>query len=240
MFQSLGDIAAAPGVPRGRRGARTEQPVRRHSRAAGRETGFWRPTNRQDVRRVVLAARRYELAAKQPGSRNGPLGGVALEVLELLANVISYKTGRLDPSIDWMMERLKRSRDAIVRALAALRTHGFLDWLRRYVPTGNKGRGPQVVQTSNAYRLALPPRAQRLLGRYGVEAPAPDDDTHRRAQQAAEIERHVASLDLVQRVLFEGDADDPLTKALAKWADRLQQRESAKRTESQSKIISMS
>ena len=63
------------------------------------------------------------------------------------------------------MARTKRSKDAVVRALAALRRHGFVDWLRRYIPTGNLGAGPQVQQTSNAYRLALPPAAERLLGR---------------------------------------------------------------------------
>jgi len=29
------------------------------------------------------------------------------------------------------MRRVKRSKDAVGRALANLRTHGFLDWLRR-------------------------------------------------------------------------------------------------------------
>jgi hypothetical protein len=63
------------------------------------------------------------------------------------------------------MRKLRRSKDAVVRALQALRAHGFLDWLRRYVPTGQEGRGPQVKQTSNAYRLSMPARAMRLLGR---------------------------------------------------------------------------
>lgn len=49
------------------------------------------------------------------------------------------KTGQLDPSIETLMRKLKRSRDSIVRALNALRAHGFLDWLRRYVPTGSEG-----------------------------------------------------------------------------------------------------
>jgi hypothetical protein len=76
------------------------------------------------------------------------------------------------------MRRLKRSKDAIVSALKALRAHGFLDWLRRYVPTGNEGRGPQVQQTSNAYRMFLPPTAKRLLGRLFGAPPAPDDFSH--------------------------------------------------------------
>ncbi|MBY5441862.1 hypothetical protein [Rhizobium leguminosarum] len=120
----------------------------------GRHEGhFWQRTKREDVRRIVLAARRFELVTRQPGARSGALGFVALEVLDFLANLVDWKTGRLDPSLDYIMGRLKRSRDAIVRALSALRAHGFLGWIRRYVPTGNEGRGPQVRQTSNAYRL---------------------------------------------------------------------------------------
>ncbi len=93
---------------------------------------------------------------------------MAIELLELFANLVNFRTGRLDPSIETLMRYLRRSRDAIVRALKALRQHGFLDWLRRYIPTGNQGRGPQVQQTSNAYRLSLPARALRLLGRMGM------------------------------------------------------------------------
>jgi hypothetical protein len=46
---------------------------------------------------------------------------------------------RLDPSIDWLQRKLRRSRAAIVDALAALRSRGFLDWRRRYERTGEEG-----------------------------------------------------------------------------------------------------
>jgi DNA-binding transcriptional MocR family regulator len=206
--------------------------VRRHSKLAGREGLFWQPTNRQDVQRILLAARRYELTAREAGNRNGPLGSVAIEVLELFANLVSFRTGRLDPSIETLMRMLKRSRDAVVRALQALRAHGFLDWLRRYVPTGNEGRGPQVQQTSNAYRLSLPARALRLLGRLAHPAPLPDDHSHARELRAAELDAHRAALSLEQRALFDVD-DDALGQALARLG-RAVERESAKRTESQS------
>src|SRR3712207_7937706 len=76
------------------------------------------------------------------------------------------------------MQKLRRSKSAIYDALHALKTHGFLDWLRRYEPTGREGRGPQVRQTSNAYRLSLPSRALRLLGFQGQPVPLPDDTAH--------------------------------------------------------------
>lgn len=211
---------------------RERAPVRKHSRAAGRcESVFWRKTSRQEIRQVVLAARRYELGCKKPGARNGPLGSVAIEILELFANLVDFKSGRLDPSIETMMRHLRRSRDAIVRALKALRDHGFVDWLRRYVPCERNGRGPQVKQTSNAYRLTIPARAKQFLGRFGTPTPLPEDDEHRRAEQSLIIETHRATLELDERALFDV-GDNPLGQALARLARSMKERESAKQTES--------
>ncbi|WP_307960296.1 hypothetical protein [Sinorhizobium medicae] len=102
MFAQIG--AVLTGAP----AERERTPVRRQSRAAGRCEGvFWRRTSRQEVRQIVLAARRYELTCREPGSRNGPLGGVAIEVLELFANLVNFRTGRLDPSIAFLMLKLE-------------------------------------------------------------------------------------------------------------------------------------
>jgi len=231
MFESFADIAAT-GPHMGRR--RTGQPIRRNSRLAGREGVFWRPMDRKDARRIVLAAKRFDLSGRATGARNGPLGGVAIEILELFANLMSQKTGRLDPSLEYLMRTLKRSRDAIVRALKALRAHGFLDWLRRYVPTGGEGRGPRVQQTSNAYRLFLPPAAARLLSRLGLAVPVPDDHSHRQQQREAELTAYAASLSNEQRALFVIE-DDALAATLARLGaalDARKERESAKRSES--------
>lgn len=231
MFEQIGAVLTGAA-------AESERiPVRRQSRAAGKcEAVFWRRTNCQDVRKIVLAARRYELAGRQPGSRNGPLGGVAIELLELFANLVNFRTGRLDPSIETLMRYLRRSRDAIVRALKALRQHGFLDWLRRYIPTGNQGRGPQVQQTSNAYRLSLPARALRLLGRFGMAPPLPDDHVQAQVDRTAVIDEHRASLALDELALFDV-GDNPLGQALARLGKSIKQRESARQTESQSGSI---
>ncbi|MCK9468510.1 MAG: helix-turn-helix domain-containing protein, partial [Porticoccaceae bacterium] len=131
---------------------RCPTPVRRHSHIRGRSEGrIWRPTTRKDVQAILKAAEIYnEAGLRQKGERSGPLGSVALDVLRLFVNLIDFRTGRLEPSITTIMDRLGRSRDTIVRALKNLRAHGFIDWLRRYEPTGNEGRGPQVQQTSNA------------------------------------------------------------------------------------------
>lgn len=231
MYEQIGAVLERASAGRKR------APVRRQSCARGRCEGvFWRRTNRQDVRMIVLAARRYELAGRQPGARNGPLGGVAIELLELFANLVDFRTGRLEPSIDTLMLKLRRSRDAIVRALKNLRAHGFLDWLRRYEPTGNEGRGPQVKQASNAYRMSLPERARQVLGRWGVAPPPPDDHMQIEAERAAELEAHRLSLDIEARTLFDV-GDNPLGHALARLGRAIKLRESARQTESPSNYI---
>ena len=153
---------------------------------------------------------------------------------------MDFRTGRLEPSLDWIMGKLRRSRAAVVTALKALRTHGFLDWLRRYEPTGNEGRGPQVQQASNAYRLSLPERARRLLGRYFKAPPPPDDAQQAAAERAAAIEAHRASLSELDRTLFEVDPDSPVGAALIRLAQSRamkDQRESAMQTESPSDFM---
>ncbi len=236
MFVSLGEIAMAPANEAGRRRSlasqRTGEPVHRHSRTKGHCEGvFWRPTSRQDVRRIVDAAKRYELAGRQPGARVGPLGSVALEVLEFLANLVSYKTGRLDPALETIMRRVKRSKDAVHRALKALREHGFLDWLRRYEPTGNEGRGPQVKQASNAYRLSLPEAARRLLGRQAEPPPPPEDDSARRERIAAGVAAYRASL--APSAYAADTVEDPVLREILERIGRhVEQRESGGQTES--------
>jgi hypothetical protein len=232
MFTTIGAILdgapAGPACP----------PVRRGSHLAGRCEGvFWRSISRQEVRRICLAARRYELVGRRAGQRNGPLGHVALEVLEFLGHLVSYRTGRLEPSLEYLMRRLRRSRDAVVRALQALRAHGFLDWLRRYEPTGREGRGPQVRQTSNAYRLSLPARALRLLGRLMQAPPVPDDVLEAQKLHTSERATYRASLLLEELPGLEIE-DDRLGRLLAELGRSVRERESARRSESQAREIS--
>lgn len=238
LVQAAATIHAGDAGERVSASRRTHEPIRRQSHLKGREGVFWRPVKRTDLDQIMIAAVKYDMAGKQPGKRNGPLGQVALQVLALLANKINRKTGQLDPSIDYLMGKLHRSRDAIVRALKALREHGFLDWLRRYVPTGIEGNGPKVQQTSNAYRLSLPARALRLLGRFAQPAPLPDDFTHARALRSAQIDEHLADAHPVDRAVFAVE-DEGLAAALAALGHAIfrgNKRESAEQTESQSRF----
>ena len=238
MFKQIAMALDGASQPRAHGDRQDRQPVRRHSRLRGRcEAGFWCPTSRQEVRRVVLSAELYDKAERRRGRRNGPLGHVALEVLRYLSHVVSYRTGRLEPSYDTLMARLNRSRDAIARALTALQAHGFLDRLRRVEPTGCEGRGPQVRQASNAYRLQLPQRAAKLLERVRKAPPLPDDVVQMQAERAAEREAHRAALSLDELPQFKVESG-PLAEALSLMGRLLQERESAKRSESHPQVSS--
>ena len=216
---------------------RCPTPVRRHSHIRGRSEGrIWRPTTRKDVQAILKAAEIYnEAGLHEKGERSGPLGSVALDVLRLFVNLIDFRTGRLEPSITTIMDRLGRSRDTIVRALKNLRAHGFIDWLRRYEPTGNEGRGPQVQQTSNAYRLSLPEKARQFLGRFGKAPPLPDDHSAAQEARAAELDAYRKALPLDELALSEA-GDTALGRALAALGKAIQKRESDNQTESPSDL----
>ncbi len=226
--------APTPGGVWGR-GGRTGEPVRRHSRPQGRAEGvFWRPFRPKDVARHMLAAERFERAGRKPGRRTGPLGTVAIEVLRELLRLVDYRTGRLEPALTTLMARTRRSKDAVVRALQALRRHGFVDWLRRYVPTGATGPGPRVQQTSNAYRLALPPAAERLLGRAAEDAPVPDDHAHAHEARQAERRAQLAAAAPEERnaALFGSGGLAAAFSRFERVVEKRRERESVERSES--------
>ncbi|MGF7149457.1 hypothetical protein FHS96_003108 [Sphingomonas zeicaulis] len=200
---------------------RTHQPVRRNSYNVGeREGRFWRPVNPREIAARMRAAEQFNLSGKKAGKRNGPLGHIGLEVLRELYRLVCYKTGRLDPSIETLMTRIKRSRAAVVRALAALKEHGFLEWIRRTEPTDNEGRGPQVRQISNAYRFGLPKVAAQLVARLVHRGPVPDDFAHRRESEAAELAEMIARLPEAER-LRATISDPSLAEALIRLGQSL-------------------
>lgn len=185
---------------------------------------------------TYLAAEIYnEAGLRQKGERSGPLGSIALNVLRLFVNLINFRTGRLEPSITTIMDRLGRSRDTIVRALKNLRAHGFINWLRRYEPTGNEGRGPEVQQASNAYRLSLPEKARQFLGRFGKAPPPPADHGQDQRAWNEAIDAYKSTLPLDEWTQLDV-GDNALGTALVKLAKSVMKRESDNQTESQSDI----
>ncbi|MDF0489229.1 hypothetical protein PX554_13895 [Sphingomonas sp. H39-1-10] len=98
-----------------------------------------------------------DLERRKGGGR--PLGGTGIVVLEVLLGrrgrkrvPIDFKTGELYPMIDTIAQAANLCRVTVVRALARLKAHGFLRWVRRSKKTDKEGEfAPQRVQTSNAY-----------------------------------------------------------------------------------------
>lgn len=175
---------------------RTFQQVHRDSKPIGSvEAELWRPSDSDQAGRALEAARLYEISHKRKGRRNGPLGGVGLEVLRALWSVVDYSTGRLEPSLEWIMEKTGRCRDAVVTALKRLAFCGFVRWMRRFEYTGAAGvRGPGVKQVSNAYALDLPADAAALVegdGPARIEA---------RGASPADYRMTIAQLEHRQRV----------------------------------------
>ena len=210
---------------------RRGSPVRRNSRIKGQcEGGFWKPLTKKDGWRLVVLAEEYDRLHKEPGKKNGPLGMVAIQILKYMINRIHQKTGQLDPSLQTIMTATGRCKDAVCQALKRLQEHGFIDWLRRYVPTGNDGSGPQVQQTSNAYRLMRPRKAEQAV--QAASAPTPDDQAQQSHEQATE--RAIWEIEeMGGRRIVEALAS--ATSTTGKWArsllDLLEQRESVKRAE---------
>ena len=194
---------------------RTWQPVRRDSYNVGeRELRWFRPIARQSIGARLLEAERYELRARIKGRKNGAFGHVGIEVLKLLYRTVCFRTGRLEPSIAWMMMKIRRSRAAIVRALAALKRHGFVDWIRRTEATNIEGPGPQVRQISNAYRL-LEPRQPKGGCLAEQMPPVPDDHAHAAESAAAEYACMINALpptEFVSAIIDDPSLADSLTR----------------------------
>lgn len=153
---------------------RTGQPMRRNSRNAGTvEIGLWRQHNtfpKSEHNARMRAAEEFDRETKLPGRRNGSLGAIGLEVYRYLMRLRGRKDGRLDPTIRWIADQLRRSRSAVAAALARLKDHGFVDWIRRCQPIENaEPDEQQTEQIANAYILPLPAtaaeRVRRMLRR---------------------------------------------------------------------------
>lgn len=220
--RSLFEVASGIAAQNGER--ERGQPVRRNSYFPDdrRALAMWKPLDKKEatVAERLTAAERYNRDMRKAGERRGPLGEIALEVYRLMHFEIDKK-GRLDPAIDYIAKKIRRSRKAVVDALSRLRDHGFLDWVRRAekVEEAEGQKGPQVKQISNAYVLKLPKLAMDFIrGRKGPEKPVCEED--RRATHKAEKEEMVTSLPL-QEVPAAYVEDNSLREILSRMGASL-------------------
>lgn len=218
---SIGEAVAAI---TSRRSQRRGAPVWRGSQKAGSfEADYWRQPQTGDFSRVMAGARALERETRAPGRPQGDLGPVALELLAQLYRLGQRFNGRIEPSLDFLMGAIKRSRTAVVRALKQLRDAGFVEWRRRFEPVPREGSGPRIRQTSNAYRLLIPKSLVRLLGKRGERSPIPDDFAQRMSDHQADRERALNSL--TPRELAFAVAEGALANSLAALADTLAARD---------------
>lgn len=225
---------------------RTFQEVHRDSKLIGSvEAELWKPTNMKAAQDALEAARLFELAHKQKGRRNGPIGHVGLEILNALWSVVDYSTGRLEPSLEWLMTVTRRSRDAVVTALKRLAFCGFVKWARRFTYTGQAGaRGPQVRQVTNAYALSTPDHAAALAsverpGRIEARGSSLDDLRLAIARGTLFSSQATAAATRNYRQYHYRNPDDSrgFTKALKTLLLREEERESVTPDESRSRSL---
>lgn len=225
--RAIGELAF--GLPPAK-SVRSYQPVHRDSAPVGeREGQIWKPLGRtnRDARLLIVArltaAERYDRDQKMPGCRNGALGHVALEVLRQLYDMVDFRSGRLDPAISTLCQRIRRSRAAVVAAMARLREHGFLTWIRRYEPTDNPGAGPQIRQATNAYGLSVPRVIAERIRRKLDPAPIPDCEAARRDEDRKQVERWLDSASTREVVDFTVGGDGELAEILRRLGAKVEE-----------------
>lgn len=167
---------------------RTNQKVRRESREAlvNEPVEFLSPRQRRER---IAAFRRHATEIRTPGRRRGSAGTystIAGDVLDYLM-MFAVQTGRIFPSYEEIAKACGCAYRTAVRVILQLKRGGWLYWERRFVRVGKPGTAePQVEQTSNFYRLAVPNVASALMKAWRDRRPPPPDDVDAQAAAAAQ------------------------------------------------------
>lgn len=120
---------------------------------------------------LLRTAREFDLEERVRGT-HGRINQYGYRVLEVLLGrgggvPIDFRTGTLEPAIATVMAKTGFARQTVVAALARLKKHGFLDWVRRTERTGaGPGEGPKVKQATNAYFFDLTGLPKAVLQRF--------------------------------------------------------------------------
>lgn len=239
--RSFGEIVAAA---KPEKVFRSGQPVWRNSYYEGTiESRIWRPiangTKRgakRQIGAILKTAQALERRTRRerqlihPGVRNGVLGQIGLDVLDVLYNrFVDFKTGTLEPAVATIADAVGHSYAAVHAALRRLRAAGFLHWVRRSRVKENAGSaGPQVEQISNAYALLIPKKIEGLIKHLLGKAPMPDDARWRRDQQKQEWSDMLAGLSAVDLIKDTWTGDQLAGETLARIARLLDERESSR------------
>ena len=201
---------------------------------------IWKAFNPQTKWALKKAVRNYLL--EEGASPN------AYFVYEELLDLIDYETGRLDPSIAYLAEKLHKGERTIQRCLNWLKENNIICWKRRFIRKQNEDGISYREQTSNAYYLGifrnLPEGVKdgyhaaikKALGDY----PLPDDELHRIEQANIEYEEMVASLpeeEWVEVALLDNGGKSELKEALARFGAAIDKKEATNKNQSETPHI---
>lgn len=247
--RSIGDIISGKEFTKARTSG---QPVWRNSYYKGQfEERLWnRPVAdgttkgaKRHIGAVLRAAKEMERRSlrdrrkQQPGCKNGKLGHVGLEVLEILyQKYVDYQTSRLDPAITTIAEAIGRSYSAVHDALRRLRQHGFLHWIRRSEKTNNS-EGPQVIQITNAYALDLPAEVRRVVEFDQRRGRVPECEKDLRNAHRAQLEAMLRKLSAEDWINAIWDGDAKMGESWKRIAILMDKRESGKEIETRPDIL---
>lgn len=240
MARSIGEIVANA---KPEKVFRSNQPVWRNSYYKGQiEKQIWRPINdgtrrgaKRQIGAVLKCARdmerktRRDRQAIQPGTRNGVLGQIGLDVLEALYDIVNFRDGTLEPAISTIAERVGHSYAATHAALRRLRSHGFLHWVRRSRPKENAGSaGPQIEQITNAYALLIPSKIEHMVKYLLGKVPVPDDARQWAKEQKQKWHDMLAGLSASELQAETWIGDNLAGETLKRIAALLDKRESSR------------
>lgn len=209
---------------------RTLQPVRKYSRPVEAGDAYFRPITQAQATLYVSSLRQFadgHMEKRAKGKRWGPLTPIDVRIFEVLVfRAMTWRTGKLDWSYVQIATAVRRSKQTVAESLRRLSDQGWLAWIRRFEPAddsagpgGERRRGPQIKQATNAYRVMLPKKALAWLDkRRRLKAgPPPVDHEHARSQRADEIRD-------MER-FAQAEASPAIRRAEAKIADQRRRRE---------------
>lgn len=148
---------------------RTHQPVRRDSFDVNdKRAQVFRPIDGgiAFVDAYLKVLEEWADMVKQKGEAHRLTANCHRVLAAILKRCTDFKTGICEPSLDTIMKHTRFARATVVSALKRLWSAGFIDWIRRTIPTDNAGgEGPQIRQASNAYFFDMSRLPERCMKR---------------------------------------------------------------------------
>ncbi|AEH63654.1 helix-turn-helix domain-containing protein [Zymomonas mobilis] len=169
-------------------------PVHRNSYEVGeREHLVWKAINKDHIGAYLEAVDQYSIKTRA-------LSDKAVRLLKMLFRMADFRTGRLEPTLETISEKVGFARATVVRLLRQLKEQGFLRWIRRSIRIKKEDARPQRRQTSNAYGFLSPASWPEIAKQAFLHVmqrrhiPLPDDFSHAQENEAATTEEMLESL----------------------------------------------